>query len=113
MIGTKPLRIRFGRVNGFIRVYDGTKYLVLFGLEKYDTIYNRIRYPMWVKSGITYVIPYNYERIKVDSYDFLPLEKTLTLYNLIIDIKSVFNKDQDHYYYNTFLEKCCYQLAKK
>ena len=29
---------------GFIRDYDGTKYLVLFRLEKYDAIYDRIRY---------------------------------------------------------------------
>ena len=29
---------------GFIRVYDGSRYLVLFGLEKYDAIYIRIRY---------------------------------------------------------------------
>ena len=27
----------------FIRIYDGNTYLVLFGLEKYDDIYNRIR----------------------------------------------------------------------
>ena len=25
LIGVKPLRIRFDKVNGFIRVYDGTK----------------------------------------------------------------------------------------
>ena len=31
-------------VDGFIRVYDGTRYLILFGLEKYDATYNRIRY---------------------------------------------------------------------
>ena len=24
-------------VAGFVRVYDGTRYVVLFGLEKYDT----------------------------------------------------------------------------
>ena len=24
----KPLRIRFGKIDGFIRVYDGTRYLV-------------------------------------------------------------------------------------
>ena len=42
-IGAKPLHIRFDKVDGFIRVYDGTKYLVLLGLEKEDTIYNRIR----------------------------------------------------------------------
>ena len=36
--------IRFDKVDAFIRVYDGTKYLVLFRSEKNDFIYNRIRY---------------------------------------------------------------------
>ena len=43
LIGEKPLRTRFNNVEGFIRVYDETRYLVLFGPEKYDVIYNRIR----------------------------------------------------------------------
>ena len=34
LIGDKPLCIRFDKVNGFIRVYDGTRYLALFGTEK-------------------------------------------------------------------------------
>ena len=38
LIGAKPLSIRFDKVDGFIRVYDGTRYLVLFGPQKYDTI---------------------------------------------------------------------------
>ena len=33
----KILRIKYDKVNGFVRVYDGTRYLVLFGPEKYDT----------------------------------------------------------------------------
>ena len=37
-IGAKPLRIRFDKVDGFIRVYYGTKYLISFGGEKYDFI---------------------------------------------------------------------------
>ena len=41
--------------------------------------------------------------MKIDLDDSLPLDKTL----------KVFNKDQNHYYFNTFLEKCSYQLAKK
>ena len=43
-IGAKPLCIRFDKIDGFIGVYDGTRYLVLFVTEKYDTLYNRIRY---------------------------------------------------------------------
>ena len=38
LIGTKPLFIRFDKMNGFIRVYDGTRYLVLFKHEKYYVI---------------------------------------------------------------------------
>ena len=49
-----------------------------------------------------------YAKIKVDSYDFLPIEKTLILHNVIILVKSVLNKDQNRYYYNIFLEKCSY-----
>ena len=64
-----------GSMCGFIRVYDRTRYLVLFRAEKYDFIYNRIRYIIGVKSGITYAISHNYEKIKVDSFDSLPLEK--------------------------------------
>ena len=37
LIGAKPLRIRFDKVDGFIRIYDGTRYLVLFDPEKCDT----------------------------------------------------------------------------
>ena len=52
----KPLRIRFVKIEGFTRVYDGTRYLTLFGSEKYDAIYNRIRYLISLKSGITYFL---------------------------------------------------------
>ena len=56
LIGAKLLRIRFNKIDGFVRVYDGTRYFTLFGSEKYDTIYNRIRYLIEVKSDIIYVL---------------------------------------------------------
>ena len=43
LIATKPLLIRFDKIDAFIRVYDGTRYLILLGNEKYDFICNRIR----------------------------------------------------------------------
>ena len=55
---------------------------------------------------VSYVSSLNYTKMKVDSYDSLPLEKILTLHNVIILIKSVLNKYQNQYYYNIFLEKC-------
>ena len=41
--GPKPLPISFDNVEVFIRVEDGTRYLVLLGSEKCDAIYSRIR----------------------------------------------------------------------
>ena len=55
LIGAKPLRIRFDKIDGFIRSYDGTRYLRLFGSEKFDAIYNRIGYLTSLKNSITYV----------------------------------------------------------
>ena len=58
---------------------------------------------------ICYIFSHYYAKTKVDSYDSLPLEKTLALNNVIIFIKSVFNKDKNHSYYNIFLEKYSYK----
>ena len=74
VIDSKPLRIILEKIDVFIRVYDGTRYLVLFGSEKYDSIYNRIRYFVTVKSVITYIISHNYVTIKLDSNDSFALE---------------------------------------
>ena len=67
---------------------------------------------MSVKSGITFIISHNYATIKVDSYDSLPLEETMTLRNVIILVKSVWNKYKNNYYY-IFSEKASYELLKK
>ena len=56
---------------------------LLFGFRKYGAVYTRSRYYISIRSRIT--------------YDSLPIEKGLTLHNVIILIKSVLNKDQDHY----------------
>ena len=55
LIGAKPLRIIFDKVDGFIRDYGGTKYLVLFGPEKYDAILDRIRYFIKLK-GVFHIL---------------------------------------------------------
>ena len=101
LIDSKPLRIRFDIINEFIRIYDGTRYLTLFGSEQNDAIYNRIR--LSLKSGITYIFSHYSVKIKVDSYDSLPIEKLLTLHNVIIQMKSVLNKDKNHYYYKILI----------
>ena len=108
LIGAKPFRIRFDKVDGFTRVYDGSIYLVFFSSEKYESIPNRIRYLISQKRGTTYTISDNYANIKLESYNFLSLEKILTFHIIIILLKSVFNENKNNYYYNIFLEKCSF-----
>ena len=84
LIGSKPSRIRFDEIDGFVRIYDGTRYLTLFGSEKYEyAIYDRIKYLISLKSSITYIFSHNFGKIKVDSYYSLPIKKTFTLHNII------------------------------
>ena len=40
---TKPLRIRFNKIDGLIKVQCGIRYLVLSSPDKYDAIYNSIK----------------------------------------------------------------------
>ena len=74
-----------------MRDYDGTKYLLLFGLHKYDAIYDRFSCRIGLKSSITYVFSYNFWKIKIDSYDDLTIEETITLHDVITLIESVFS----------------------
>ena len=45
----------FDKVDSFIKDCGGTKYLVLQGSETFDAIFERIRYLIGLKSGISYV----------------------------------------------------------
>ena len=36
-MGSKGLHIRFDEIDGFIKIYDGIRYLVLFGSGQYIT----------------------------------------------------------------------------
>ena len=100
-MGSKPLLIRFDEIDRFIKIYEEIRYLISIGSELYDLIYNRIRYLIREKVGNS--INHNFTRIRIDSYNLLPIEKTF--HNVIILIKSFVNKNKNNYYYNIFLEK--------
>ena len=63
------------------------------------------RYFISEKSSIT---DSNFARIRIDSNNSLPIEKTVTFHNARILIKSVVDKNKN-YYYNIFLEKALYE----
>ena len=41
-MGTKPLHIWFEKIDGFIKIYDGITYSVLFAPKRYNAIYDRL-----------------------------------------------------------------------
>ena len=92
-MSAKPLRIRFDKIDGFIKVYDVTRYLVLFGPKRYDASYNKIRNLISKKGGITYSAGHNFSRIRIDSYNFSPSEKASIFHNIItLTEQSVFHR---------------------
>ena len=108
--GPKQLRIRFDKIDGFIRVRcDELRHLVLLDYELFDKTCDKIKYLISEKSSITDCINLNFGEIRIDSNNFLPTEKILTLHNVIIFIKSVIYKNKNEYYYNIFLEKGSYK----
>ena len=94
---------------GSIKTYAEIRYLVSFGDERYNAIYDNIRYLISGKSSITCSFSHNFVRIGIDLDNSLAVEKTLTLHNVIILIRSVVNKNKNNHYYNMFLEKGLYE----
>ena len=43
-MGAKPLHIRFNETDGFIKIHNGIRWLILFDYEWFDKICNRIKY---------------------------------------------------------------------
>ena len=63
-IGEKPLRIWFDKIDGFMKIDNGIKYLVSL---QYNKIYDRIKYLISEKVCITDSINYKFARIRIDS----------------------------------------------
>ena len=63
-----PLRVRFDEIDGFIKINDRIKYLVLLSYS-YDKTWERIKYLISEKSGITDSINHNFGKIRIDSYN--------------------------------------------
>ena len=78
--GPKPFCIKFDKIDGFIISLDGKiKHLVLFDYGLSDEICDKIKYLISQKSATTNRINYNFEKIKTDSYNSLPIKKILTV----------------------------------
>ena len=93
------LRIRFNKTDELIRIYDGTRYLTLCGSEKYDVIYNKIRYLTSLKA-VPHILFLTILRKSNLILMILYLQKKCYV---IILVKSILNRDKNHSYYKIFL----------
>ena len=64
-MGAKPLLIRFDKIDGFIKIGDGIRYLVLRNYERYNVIYDRIKYLTSEKSGTINIVSHNFRVMSV------------------------------------------------
>ena len=84
------MHIRFNKINEFIRVCGNEfRYLLLFDYRLFDKICDKIKYLISEKSGIADSINYNFRKIRVDSYNSLPIEKILTFHNFIFSLSQL------------------------
>ena len=65
-MGRKSLRIRFNKINGFIKIYEGIRYLILYNYERYNAICDKMKYLLSEKSGVKDSINHNFTRIRTD-----------------------------------------------
>ena len=70
------MRIRFDKIDGFITSLDGKiKDLVLFDYGFLEKTCDKIQYLISKKSGIANGINFNFDKIKIDSYNYLHIKK--------------------------------------
>ena len=67
----------FNKVDGYITKNDKTKNLVLFRSKKFETMLDRIRHVILLKSNVSFISSHKYIKIKIDSGDHLDLQKNL------------------------------------
>ena len=112
-----PLYLGITRVNGYIEEKDSNKYLVFDStdenkelLKKYNDVFNGIRDKI---KEINNECDYekDYSKIKFNSDDDLPLNKSLKFRLMTITIRCVFKEDNE-LYPQVFLDDALYELQK-
>ena len=108
LTGAKLLLIGHDKIDGFIKIHNKIRYLVLID-DWCNKICDEFKYFVSKKSGITDSINHNFGIMRIYSYDPLLIEKKLIFHSVIILIKSFVNKYKNNYYYHMFLEKGSYK----
>ena len=111
-----PLYLGITRVNGYIEEKDSNKYLVFDStdenkelLKKYSDVFNGIRDKIREINNNECDYEKDYMKIKFNTDDDLPLNKSLKFRLMTIEIRHVFEED-GKLYSQVFLDDTLYQL---
>ena len=110
-----PLCLRINDASGYIEEINENKYLIFDSidenkelLKKYNDVFNGIMGKIKEVSNDECDYEKDYMKIKFNSDDDLPLNKTLNFHNMTITIRSVFKKDEK-LYPQVFLDDTLYE----
>ena len=112
-----PLYLIIDEVDGHFEEKNGNKYLILDSTNKNKKVLTKYT-ELWVgtKNEIETIngskvgeYGKDFMKIKFDTDDNLPLNKTLKLHNMTIVIRSVFEED-GKFYPQVYLDECLYEL---
>ena len=111
-----PLYLIINEVDGYFEEINGNKYLTLVFIDKNKQLLIKyIKLRDGIKNSIEKInnksgeYGKDFMKIKFNSDDSLPLNKTLKLHNMTIIVRSVSEED-DEYYPQVFSDKCLYEL---
>ena len=94
-------------MNGYFEEINKNKYLI----KRYEEMWSKIRDLISPVTKNSNEIGERYMKIKFNSDDELPLNKTIEIRNMTIVIKAVFSENSK-YYPQVFLDKYLYKLWK-
>ena len=111
-----PLYSIINEVDGYFKKINGNKYLTLVStdkkkvvLTKYTELVDGIKNSIEKINNKSGEYEKDFMKIKFDSGDSLPLNKTVKLHNMTIIVRSVFGEN-GKCYPNVFLDECLYEL---
>ena len=111
-----PLYLRINHASGYIEEIIENKYLIFDSidenkelLKKYNDVFNGIMGKIKEVSNDECDYEKDYMKIKFNSDDDLPLNKTLNCHNMTITIRSVFKEDSK-LYPQVFLDDALFEL---
>ena len=105
-----PLYLIIHFATGYFKENNGEKYLILDPIEKYEEVFSGIKSEIeTINSGEEMYYEKNYDKIRVNTDDDVPLNKSLKFPSLTIIIRCIFQNGKK-LCPQIYLDECLYEL---